>query len=211
MAQSVTRQTRSAVRMPPEQRKQQILDSAQALVIRSGYANATMQAVAREAGVTRPVVYEFYRDRAELLRDLLDRETEKVLALLLTAMPVPDGGEDLGTVVRSTMNRFLRLVVSEPQTWRFLLLLPSGAPDEVRQGVEATRAAVVASLQAHLESLTEPPGYTESDAELSALALLAGSESAARLVLKDPEKFPPERISSVVSWFIDQFEGRRPQ
>ncbi|WP_405136298.1 TetR/AcrR family transcriptional regulator [Nocardia sp. NBC_01388] len=210
MAQSAARRSGSAVRMPPERRKQQLLDSAQALVIRSGYANATMQAVAREAGVTRPVVYEFYSDRAELLRDLLERETQKAFALVLGMAPDPDRDEDLGAILRSTLARFLSLVVSEPQTSRLLLLSPSGAPAEVRAGVEATRAVVFAAVQSYLEPLTTLPGSAESDTELLALTFLAGSESAARLVLKDPEQFPPERISAVVSWFISQFDlGRR--
>ncbi|MFB8003101.1 TetR/AcrR family transcriptional regulator [Nocardia sp. NPDC056000] len=211
MTEAATRQTRSAVRLQPEQRRQQLLDSASALVIRSGFANATMQAIAREAGVTRPVVYEFYSDRAELLGDLLERETERALGSMLAAAPEVHRGTDIGELMRSALTGFLHIVMSDPQTWQLILLPPSGAPETVRAGMEATRAAIFAALRSSLEPLAEPFGSTESDSELMALAFLSGCESAARLVLKDPKQFPPERITAVVTWFIDRFAIGRPR
>ncbi|MFB8281541.1 TetR/AcrR family transcriptional regulator [Nocardia colli] len=208
VAQSAARRTRTAVRMPPEQRKQQLLDSALALVVRSGYANATMQAIAHEAGVTRPVVYEFYRDRTELLRDLLEREAQTALTAALTIVPDRVGEQELGVLLRSMLDRFLHLVVSTPQTWRLILAAPSGAPADVRDGIDATRAAILAALQAYLE----PPQHAvEFDTEMLAVALLLGGESAARLVLKDPNQFPPERISAVAEWVTGQFAIGRTQ
>jgi AcrR family transcriptional regulator len=40
--------------MPREERREQLLDAAMAVIARDGYAGVSIDAIAREAGVTRP-------------------------------------------------------------------------------------------------------------------------------------------------------------
>src|SRR4051812_18096989 len=48
---------RYAPRVPAAERREQVLDAALVLIDRDGYGAVTMEAVAREIGVTKPVVY----------------------------------------------------------------------------------------------------------------------------------------------------------
>ncbi len=69
-----TRKRRAyAPRVPPEQRREQLLDAALRLISRDGYAGLTIEAIAAEAGVTKPVVYGAYAKLPDLLGELLDR------------------------------------------------------------------------------------------------------------------------------------------
>lgn len=195
--------SKGAPRMTAERRQEQILDSTRALTIREGYGGATMQSIAREAGVTRPVVYEFYRDRTELLKDLLAREARKVMELADSVFPAAQAGEELNETMDVTFTAFLQIAATAPETWRLVLLPPSGAPAEIREMVASIRAAVLAQIRINVLQL--PAGASpDFDAELLAFALLAGSEAGARLMLSDPQRFSLGRLSEAVGWISDQ-------
>src|SRR5437763_15861925 len=65
---------RYAPRMPPEQRREQLVDAALEVILAQGYAGVSVEAVARAAGVTRPVVYDHFPNLGQLLRALVERE-----------------------------------------------------------------------------------------------------------------------------------------
>lgn len=194
---------KKASRMAPERRQEQILDSTRALMLREGYGSATMQSIAREAGVTRPVVYEFYRDRTELLQDLLAREGQKALELAQSVFPSAQAGESLNETMAWTLTAFLKMVALAPETWRLVLMSPAGAPQEIREIVSSARAAVLAQMRTNVMQLpgSQSPDF---DAELLASALLAGCEVGARLFLSDPQTFSQERLSAAVEWIADE-------
>jgi AcrR family transcriptional regulator len=48
-----------------------LLDAALSVIAEEGYGGVTIEAIARKAGVTRPVVYNLFHDLAELLGALL--------------------------------------------------------------------------------------------------------------------------------------------
>ena len=70
---------RYAPRLPPEQRRVQLLDAAFEVIGRIGLSELNMEAVATEAGVGKPVLYTVFRTRTELVAALLDREHRRAL------------------------------------------------------------------------------------------------------------------------------------
>ncbi len=57
-----------------DERKQQILDAAAAVIIRLGYDKSTMSDIAEEAGASRRTVYLYFNGKEELFEALLYRE-----------------------------------------------------------------------------------------------------------------------------------------
>jgi len=57
-----------------DERQQQILDAAAAVIIRLGYDKATMSAIAEEAGASRRTIYLYFKGKEELFEALLYRE-----------------------------------------------------------------------------------------------------------------------------------------
>src|SRR5580700_10867445 len=98
---------RYAARMPPDDRRQQLLDAALGVILEQGYAGVSIEAIARSAGVTRPVVYDHFPNLGSLLGALLDREEESALAQLAEVLPTDPGGEDPIEVLASVVGRFL--------------------------------------------------------------------------------------------------------
>ena len=68
-----------AAHLGPERRRPEVLDAALELFLEHGYDGTSMQAVADEAGVTKPVVYACFAGKDELFRALLAREEQRIL------------------------------------------------------------------------------------------------------------------------------------
>ena len=64
-------------RLSPEDRRIQLLESAKALILSKGLSSFTMEGLAREAGVSQPLVYKYFDTRLTLLRELLQRESSQ--------------------------------------------------------------------------------------------------------------------------------------
>ncbi|MEM9624092.1 MAG: TetR/AcrR family transcriptional regulator [Pseudomonadota bacterium] len=66
--------TRTRTRLTPEARKKQLLEVARELILQDGLQAFTMEALARTANVSSPLVYNYFANRKETLRALLVHE-----------------------------------------------------------------------------------------------------------------------------------------
>jgi AcrR family transcriptional regulator len=73
----------------PEIRPDQILDAAEALLLRGGAGAMTMDAVAGTAGVGKGTIYHYYRSKTDVLRALRTRYLQRTVA---DATAAADGG-----------------------------------------------------------------------------------------------------------------------
>jgi AcrR family transcriptional regulator len=185
--------------MPPEQRREQLLDAALTVILEQGYSGVSIEAVARTAGVTRPVVYDHFPNLARLLHELIEREESCALEQLEDVVP-PDPGElDPGELLVGGVKRFLDAVASRPATWRIILLPPGGTPAIVRQHVEMNRARTLERIEQLAQQAIQRPELPDDlDPELTARAVRDLGEAAGRMVLTDPEGYPPERYERFV-------------
>jgi len=69
-----TAPVRRRQRLAPEQRASQILDFAARLVIEEGLTELSMERLGREAGISKALIYNYFPNRNDLLRALLERE-----------------------------------------------------------------------------------------------------------------------------------------
>jgi AcrR family transcriptional regulator len=190
---------RYAPRMAPPQRREQLIDAALAVIVEQGYEGVSIEAIARQAGVTRPVIYDHFRNLGELLQALIEREEAYALEQLAQIVPVDPGAEDPIAVFAGGVRRFLDAVTSRPNTWRVILLPPEGTPAIVRDHVETNRGRTLERIREQVRWAADrdaiPPGL---DGELAARAILSLAEEAGRMVLTDPHNFSPERYEDFV-------------
>jgi len=198
-----------AARVPVDVRREQLLDAALTVIVRHGYDAVSIDAIAREAGVTRPVVYGVFDGLGPLLGALLDRQQQRALTQLATALPrSPDAalalGGDLPGLVVDAARRLIEQVRSDPLTWQPILLAPHNVPEPVRARIAADREDVIASLSGLIElglgfRGQAFPGQSGLDAEVLAHALLAVLEHFGRILLTEPERFDTDRLVDAVS------------
>lgn len=67
---------RTRQRLAPEERAGQILDFAARLIIEEGLTELSMERLGREAGISKALIYNYFPNRNDLLRALLEREME---------------------------------------------------------------------------------------------------------------------------------------
>lgn len=194
-------------RLPRAERREQLLDVTKEIVGEHGLHAVSIDRVAREAGVSRPIIYEHFNDLGGLLNALLDREGNRALAQLATFMPTAAGeGTELLDVLLAALTGYLEAVRSDPITWQLMLMPPEGAPEFLRERVEQARAAVVAQLAALVEQAFEPwGGQRTPDPELTAYSMSTLADTWARLLLTDPDRFDLERILVHARWALGRF------
>ncbi|WP_249933258.1 TetR/AcrR family transcriptional regulator [Blastococcus sp. CCUG 61487] len=99
-----------------------LLDGAARAFAEHGLRRSTMQSIAAAAGVAKATLYNHFRTKDEVARELLARELDR-LEELVTALPVADGlallADELGAhpVLR-------RLAESEPDVLTAMLAVP---------------------------------------------------------------------------------------
>jgi len=183
----------TVTRMKAPARREHLLDATKAVVAEEGFHAVSIEAVARRAGITRPIVYRHFDDLPALLDALVERETARALAQLVAFMP-SQLGDDPREGLLTTLRAYLRAVESDPITWRLVLVPPEGAPALLRERIAAGRAAVVKQLAGATAGSPDP--------ELTARALSAVADEAARLLLSDPRRYAPERILDHARWLL---------
>jgi len=188
-----------APRLPPGQRREQLIDAALRVIVEQGYEGVSIEAIARTAGVTRPVIYDHFPNLGTLLRSLIEREENYAVTQLAEVVPeIPDDA-DPADVFAGGVRRFLDAVTSRPDTWRIILLPSEGTPAIVRNHVEHNRARLLEQLEEQVNWAIERSQIpAELDVEISARAILRLSEEAGRMVLTDAERFSPERYERFV-------------
>jgi AcrR family transcriptional regulator len=201
---------RTPRRLPAEQRREQLLDVVTKLVLDEGFGAVSIDRVAREAGIARTVVYSQFGNLEGLLNALVDRAAARAVGQVSAVIPEMPVNRDPDALLVDAVRAFTMLVRDHPRLWRLVLFPVEGAPPIVRERVAEGRAAVFALLEPLVEWGIEQRGGPEGiDTELLARGLMTMGEDAARIVLAEPERFPPERIASFTATLLGALE--RPE
>ncbi len=186
--------------MAPEKRREQLIDAALTVIVELGYEGVSIEAIARSAGVTRPVVYDHFPNLGELLEALIEREERYALSQLAEVVPsAPEGEDDPAALFAAGVRRFLDAVASRPETWRIILLPLEGTPPIVRDHVETNRARTLERIEPLVRwAIARSRIPDDFDVELSARAIRSLAEAAGRMVLTDPEQYSPARYEGFV-------------
>jgi len=190
-------------RMTGAERREQLLDVTKAIVGEAGFHAVSIEAVARRAGITRPVVYGHFSDLGGLLEAMLSRETARAQAQLARILPPESWQGSSREMLLGALRGYLEAVSSDPVTWRLVLMPQEGAPEMLREQIGEGRDEVLAIL-AELVRPGLAPGRAVPDPALTARTLSTLADEAARLTLTDPDQFPIERLMDQAGWLIDQ-------
>lgn len=113
------------LRRTHSEREQQILDIAARLFLERGFEGMSLSDLAREAGVTRNLVYHYFPNKGALFEAVLDHRAE----LLLERLPEPEGADaemDLLALIEALVRlgddcrAILRLSLGSPMRKQFL-------------------------------------------------------------------------------------------
>ena len=189
-----------AAHLGPERRRPELLDAALRLFLKHGYDGTSMQALADEAGVTKPVVYAAFDSKDELFRSLLAREEERIVGEIREAFANADLSDPETTLIEGYTG-FLRAVGDSPDVYRLIFLGEGGGNAAVAERIQRGREEQVRFLSALAKGWIESNGNgNRSEAEIERTARLLGNsiaglaESGARLLLSGEDGWTPETL-----------------
>ena len=142
--------------------------AAAAVFARVGYADATAEAIAREAGMSKATFYEHFANKEECIIALFDAATEMVLDAMRQAA-ARDAADDPRARVRSTLGAFLETLATYPDESQTLLVEIVGAGPRAME----RRDRALEAVAQYLEELNA------QDAERGATPRLAEHETFA--------------------------------
>ncbi|MEU9320259.1 MULTISPECIES: TetR family transcriptional regulator [unclassified Streptomyces] len=122
-------------RTAAESRRRELLEAADRVVLRDG-PGASMNAIAAEAGITKPILYRHFGDKGGLYRALAKRHTDALLIALRAALDAP---AERRRRVESTLDTYLAAIEARPQVYRFLMHPADDAAPATEQGFDVGR------------------------------------------------------------------------
>ena len=160
-------------------RQKQIIEAAMSLALESGAPSVTVAAVAKRAGISRSLVYEYFSSSADLIADLVLEELEHYRERLMNAV---HGVEDPFAYIELWIAEALQYVADG----RHLLvksLNSVAAPDfrkeEIAQGHRNMMATIINPLRMiEIEDLGLAISYLQSAIDAAAKRIDAGNEAA---------------------------------
>ncbi len=189
--------------MPVEQRREQLLDAALAVLARDGYADVTVEAIAQEAGVTRPVVYGAYGGLEPLLHALLDRSQQRALTSSMELVSAIQTSEDIDTWLINAAGDLIDIVQREPDIWRPILGITQNAPAVVRERIDATREYLRVLIAQQLDNGLRRRGGPAIDTDVLSHIVLITAEHFGRLVLEEPTRYDRARLVAALSGLLE--------
>jgi AcrR family transcriptional regulator len=164
-------------RVPRAVRERQLVELAGELFSERGYQRASMDELARRAGVTKPVVYELFGSKDGLFRACLERSAERLAAGVAQAARAESDPE---ARLRAGGLAFLRFAADHREAWQLMM---EGRFSDTATEVRRRQAALVVDL---LEEIAAPD-VDRRELEVAAHAVNSAYEGVAHWMWEHPD------------------------
>jgi AcrR family transcriptional regulator len=101
----------------PEHPRPDLVLAALAAITRDG-PEVSMDRIAAEAGVTKPILYRHFGDKEGLVQAVAAHCRRRLMAALAEALTASATGRE---IMAATMDRYLRFIEEQPNVYRFLV------------------------------------------------------------------------------------------
>jgi AcrR family transcriptional regulator len=163
-------------RMKAPERRAQLLDAARDVFGSAGFHSASMDSVARRAGVTKPVLYDHFASKRDLYLALIDADLEAVGSRVSEALAAPTGNRKR---IRASFQAYFDFVDEHGPGFRLLMQELAGADPDLRRRIGRVRARILSEVAELI--VRESDGRLDAaHAEIVALGLVGMAETAAR-------------------------------
>jgi len=168
-------------RLPRAVREQQMLDAAVQMFSVNGYHETSMDAIAAEAQISKPMLYLYYGSKEDLFGACLSRELSRFIDAVRAEIDFTQTPKDL---LRNAIGSFLRYIDANRASWIVMYTQATSSPTfahTVREG----REQIIDLVAGLVRSGSRVP-RTDAEHEMMAVALVgAGEAMATRITAGD--------------------------
>jgi AcrR family transcriptional regulator len=162
--------------MRAPERRAQLLEVARRVFGTSGFHSVSMEEVAEQAGVTKPILYDHFSSKKDLYLALLDEDLAALHERVQDALDSSPGNRER---IRASFQAYLDFVHEQAHGFRLLMQETVGAEREFRERVHAFRDRILKQVADLI--VRESEGRLDREqAETVALALVGMIETVAQ-------------------------------
>jgi AcrR family transcriptional regulator len=175
--------------VPRAVRERQVVELAEGLFGERGYAGASMDELARRAGVTKPVVYELFGSKDGVFEACVERSIEQLREDVVAAVRAETEPE---ARLRAGGIAFLRFAAGNRVAWDLMSM--GGRFAEQARAVRSSQADLIRDLMAEIAA----EGTDPHELEVAAHAVNAAYEGVAHWMWEHPDV----SIEQVADWVV---------
>ncbi len=164
-------------RLPRAVREQQMLDAAVQMFSVNGYHETSMDAIATQAQISKPMLYLYYGSKEELFGACLDRELSRFVDEVRSQIDFTQSPKDM---LRNAVLAFLTYIDTNRASW-MVLYNQATSSQAFAYTVREGRERIIDLVGRLLTSGTRNPD-PDTDFDMMAVALVGAGEAVASRV-----------------------------
>jgi AcrR family transcriptional regulator len=185
--------------VPRAVREPQILDVAGQVFAAQGYHAASMDEIASQAGVTKPMIYAYFGSKEGLYVAYIERSGRELLERMRTAADPSKPADDR---LQAGILEFFRFVAERRDGWQVLYSQAAASGGPLAEEVASLRAAIARMITRLLrETVSNVRAADDATAALDAVAhaIVGAGESLANRSLACPELLPEQTAQLLIA------------
>ena len=173
-----------------EDRKQKLIDAAFHVFAEETYHSASVSKIAKEAGVSKGLLYNYFDTKEDLLRAIMSNLMDEILQYFDFSDNAPLTDESVSDWIKKSLN----IVKDDVKRWRFFTSL-SMQPDVTPIFIEMATGEIQKFMESFVvyfssKGVEDPVTYMRYCS-----AIVDGIQLH---VMLDPENFPIEKVESIL-------------
>ncbi|WP_198412502.1 TetR/AcrR family transcriptional regulator [Nocardioides mangrovicus] len=196
----MTAATTQRTRMPPEQRRELLLEHGVRLLATRSLEELSTELMAEQAGISRGLLYHYFANLQDFHRAVVRKAVED-----LVAITAPDDGEDLLGVLERSLAAYVDYVVANRAGYLSLVRAANGGDEELRVVYEQARDALTGRMFERAAGEQRIDGLTalgHADTPATRLMVRGWASLAEELVLawaEDPSSMTREQLIAALA------------
>jgi len=164
-------------RLPRAVREQQMLDAAVQMFSANGYHETSMDAIAAQADISKPMLYLYYGSKEELFAACLGRELSRFVETIRADIDLKQSPHEL---LRRTILSVLHYIDANRASW-IVLYTQATSSQAFAHTIRDGREKIIDLVARLLENGTRNPS-PDNDFHMMAVALVGAGEAVATRV-----------------------------
>ncbi len=171
-----------------ESSRNEILDAALELFATNGFHATSISQIAEKAGISKGLMYNYFKSKDDLLRTIIDDGFQKLGELMAVVNTETDPRKALEKIIRLSLQN----LKNNPEYWKLYMsiVLQSTSQKDVKKHIASFRDSAVMGLSELLKAMGQKDYY------LKAFALGSQLDGLAFNVVSAPGSLPIDELEN---------------
>ena len=196
--------------MKAVERKQQIFDAALKAFAEYGYERTSIAIICEKAGIARPTLYQYFKDKRSVFRDLLESHLNGVHGRIHARQQAKDSKKELSR--QEQMNSIHMEILDEFMVNRDLYTIlfkeAKARNAETEDIVDSIIQGMMVDFLEEFKDYTFATGLKEKDIEFIVMYMIGGlMQIVESYLFVDENEWPMQEIAEMLTFIESRIKG----